>query len=149
MKLYLEITKNMKIKSRSTPFVDNEIKSAMRNRDQLHQYYHQSRNPTDWLNYRNARNSVKSMLRLSEKQYIGNQISKCKSNSGALWKVINQTLPRKGNSKPVSTKDTQKLTEEFNSYFATIGEKTAQAVKQLSLDNNLQPYIHNQPPAAT
>ena len=35
------------------------------------------------------------------------------------------------------------------SYFATIGGKTAQAVKQLSLDNNLQPYIHNQPPAAT
>ena len=27
--------------------------------------------------------------------------------------------------------------------------KTAQAVKQLSLDNNLQPYIHNQPPATT
>ncbi len=93
----------------------------MRNGDQLHQYYYQSRNPTDWLNYINARNSVKSMLRLSEKQYIGNQISKCKSNSGALWKVINQTLPRKENLKPAYTKDTQELAKEFNYYFATIG----------------------------
>ena len=121
----------------------------MRNRDQLHQYYFQTCNPTDWLNYRNARNSVKSMLRQSEKQCIGNQISKCKSNSGALWKVINQTLSRKENSKPTYAKETKKLAEEFNHYVATIGEKTAQAVKQLSLDNNLQPYIHNQPPAAT
>ena len=33
--------KNIKIKSLSTPFVDGEIKSAMRNRDQLHHdYYH-------------------------------------------------------------------------------------------------------------
>ncbi len=32
----------------------------MRNRDQLHKCYYQSRNPTDWLNYRNARTQLKS-----------------------------------------------------------------------------------------
>ena len=35
--------KNIKIKSLSTPFVDGEIKSAMRNRDQLHHHYYHNR----------------------------------------------------------------------------------------------------------
>ena len=55
--------KNIKIKSRSTPFVDGEIKAAMRNRDQLHQHYYHTRDLVDWLNYKNSRNTVKTMLK--------------------------------------------------------------------------------------
>ena len=60
---------------------------------------------------------------------------------GALWKIIHHTLPSKEISKPTFTKDTEKLADEFNNYFVTVGENTIRAVKQLSVDNNIQPYI--------
>ena len=137
--------KNIKIKSRPTPFVDDEIKLAMKERDQLHEQFSQTRCPLDWLNYKKARNTVKFKLRSSEKDYIANQISKCKKNSGALWKIIHQTLPKKECSKPVYSKDSTKVADDFNTYFATVGKNTAQAVKKLSEDNNIQPcpYLSN------
>ena len=135
--------KNIKIKSRPTPFVDDEIKLAMKERDQLHEQFSQTRCPLDWLNYKKARNTVKFKLRSSEKDYIADQISKCKKNSGALWKIIHQTLPKKERSKPVYTKDNTKVADDFNTYFATVGKNTAQAVKKLSEDNNIQPYINS------
>ena len=135
--------KNIKIKSRPTPFVDDEIKLAMKERDQLHEQFSQTRFPLDWLNYKKARNTVKFKLRSSEEDYIANQISKCKKNSGALWKIIHQTLPKKERSKPVYTKDNTKVADDFNTYFATVGKNTAQAVKKLSEDKNIQPYINS------
>ena len=128
--------KNIKIKSRPTPFFNDEIKLAMKERDQLHEQFSQTRCPLDWLNYKQARNTYKFKLRSSEKDYIANQISKCKKNSGALWKIMHQTLPKKECSKPVYTKDNTKVADDFNTYFATVGKNTAQAVKKLSEDNN-------------
>ena len=140
--------RNIIIKPRPTPFVDNEIKSAIRVRDKLHQYYYQSRNLTDWSNYKIARNTVKSKLRNSEKHYANNQISKCQNNPGALWKVINQTLPRKEKSH-LNTKNTQSLAEEFNIYFSTVGEKTVQSMKQLAINYNIPLYTINQIPTTS
>ena len=101
----------------------------MRNRDQLHQHYYHTRDLADWSNYKNSRNFVKTMLRSKEKTYTHNQIYKCKGNSGALWKITQHTLPSKEISKPIFTKDIEKLADEFNDYFVTVGENTVQAVK--------------------
>ena len=121
----------------------------MRVRDKLHQYYYQSRNWTDWSNYKFVRNTVKSKLRDSEKHYVNNQISKCQNNPGALWKVINQTLPRKEKSHLMYSKDTQSLAEEFNIYFSTVGEKTVQIMKQLAIKNNIPLHTINQIPTTS
>lgn len=137
--------KNIKIKNRSTSFVNREIKEAMRIRDKLHHLFYQTRTHTDWINYKSCRNTVKAMLRTSEKTYIRNQIHQCKCNSGALWKVIHHILPSKEISKPIYTKDTEKLAEEFNTFFLSVGETTAQAVKQLAENNNIQQYICQAP----
>ena len=45
--------------------------------------------------------------------------------------------------KPVYTEDSTKVPDDFNTYFATVGKNTAQAVKKLSEDNNIQPYINS------
>ena len=76
----------------------------------------------DWLNYKNSRNTVKTMSKRKKKKYIRNQIHKCKGISGALSKVIRHTLPLKEVSKPFFTKDMEKLAEECNNYFLAVGE---------------------------
>ena len=79
--------KNTKIKSRPTPFVDDEIKLAMKERDQLHKQFSQTRCPLDCLNYKKARNTVKFKLRSSEKDYIANQLTNVKRTLALFGKL--------------------------------------------------------------
>jgi hypothetical protein len=85
--------KEIKIRNRSTPFVNEEIKQVMKKRDHRHRIFRQTRRLDDWSHFKNASNAAKSMLKEAEKSYARNQLQNCEGKPGAIWKVTNQYLP--------------------------------------------------------
>jgi hypothetical protein len=75
------------------PFVTRKIKELMKNKEALHLRFLQSRDLTDWNNYKKCRNSVKDALKNAERNYTFDQVQQHKDNPGSLWKIINHAIP--------------------------------------------------------
>ena len=54
--------KQIKLRSRPCPFVNQEIKDLMRSRDLLLKQFIQSRQDTEWINFKHSRDLVKKKL---------------------------------------------------------------------------------------
>ena len=72
-----------------------EIKELMGKRDQLHGIFMKTRNHDDWHNFKAAPNKVKSALIRAHKDYVHNEVTKHKNNTGSLWKIIKDTVAYK------------------------------------------------------
>ena len=128
----------IKIKNRPCPFVTNEIKDMMRNRDHLHRIFLSSRRQSDWMTFVSSRKLVKSALRQAEKDYYVSETLKNKNNSASLWKIINNCIPSKDRNTLVYEKDISLVADEFNSYFASVGSSTALAAERIANVHNLR-----------
>ena len=71
----------IKVRNRPCPYVTQEIKALMNERDKLHRKFQLSRNIKDWQTYKDARTSVKNTLKDCEKNYV--------------MKIINASYPIK------------------------------------------------------
>ena len=110
--------KTMKIRYRKCPFLNDEIKQLMKNRDKLHKLAWQTRVESDWKKFRMGRESVKRKLREAERIYVQNEI--CNSNkSRSMWKVLSDCVPRKETTKPNYSR-VEELVEAFNVFFTCI-----------------------------
>ncbi len=129
--------KHIKIRGKSHPFIDDEIKQLIKLRDRKLNIFKQSRHMEDWKDYKQLRNSVKSSLRTAESNYVRNQIEKCKGNPRTMWKVIRGSLPTKEATKPCYQNDHAVIANEFNSYFTSVGKSTADRVEALAENNHI------------
>ena len=86
----------------------------MKTRDLLHRNFFQSRDPSDWSKYKESRDTIKEILRETERNYTFLEVQQNKSNPSSLWKVINRVIPSK-NKEPqrVYTKDLKTVADEF------------------------------------
>lgn len=116
------------IKRPPAPWVDAQIKDAMRIRDSLHQEFKLNRHdPTTENNYKREKKRVKSMMSDNKKKYFREEFTKCKGNIKGTWDVIKRIIPENKTSRRSLGNmdgDVQKKAEEFNKYFATIGKST-------------------------
>lgn len=128
--------KTIKIRHRHCPFVDDEVKEAMKKRNRLHKLARQTNNITDWENFRLSRGEVKTRLREAEGKYVQNEIYNNKSPN-AMWKVVRKCVPRNGTSKPVYTKDMKELAEEFNAFYTSVGLKAMEESQKIAVRHNL------------
>ena len=129
--------KTVKIRSRPCPFVTEEIKDLMKIRSRLHRRFLLTRNEFDWAEYKISRNSVRKALTEAEKHHTYQEVQNNMNNSRSLWKVINNIVPSKTQEKLVYSKDLKTVANEFNSYFSSVGSRTAEAVAKLALENNI------------
>ncbi|XP_068680135.1 uncharacterized protein [Montipora foliosa] len=129
--------KNMKIRYRQCPFMNQEIKHQMRIRDKLHKIARVTKLPVDWNNFYLQRNEVKNMLRNAEKAYVQGEIRNNNSNKNSLWKVIRKCLPRREVTQPVYSKDVKTLADDFNAFFASVGSNASGASKSLAAEHDL------------
>ena len=97
--------KQIKLRSRPCPFVNQEIKDLMRSRDLLLKQFIQSRQDTEWINFKHSRDLVKKKLQEAERDHTFEEVTAKKKNSGSLWKIINRTIPSKDKQRPAFTKD--------------------------------------------
>ena len=76
--------KEIKIRSRPCPFVNQEMKVLMKSRDRLLKQFTQSRQDNDWKNFKLSRDLVKEKLLEAEREYTLEEVSANKTNSSSL-----------------------------------------------------------------
>lgn len=84
--------KKFTVRSTYAPWLDEEIKHLMSNRDTLKCAAVKSGDPSDWSVYRTARNMVTKMNRHKKKIYYQDKIREVKNDSKQLWKTFNNIL---------------------------------------------------------
>ena len=106
--------------------------------------------------YKNYANKLKQIIRLAKKLYFGNQLQSHQHDSRKTWKVLRELLPKKSiNSIPqeiyvsngILTSNQEKITNQFNQYFATIGKKLSNDVS-CNLSHNFSSYLQNPVPSS-
>ena len=125
------LMKQIKLRSRPCPFVNQEIKDLMRSRDLLLKQFIQSCQDNKWINFKHSHHLVKKKLQEAERDHTFKEVTANKNNSGSLWKIINHAIPSKDKQRPAFTKDVAVLTNEFNQFFAKVGLNAADAAQRL------------------
>ncbi|XP_022793003.1 uncharacterized protein LOC111332011 [Stylophora pistillata] len=83
--------------------------------------------------------SVKRKLRIAEKAYVRSQLLQNKGNTNAIWKIINNCLPKKLQkppSRPIIPDNPVSLANKFNGYFTSVGSSAAQEAYDLACVHN-------------
>ena len=138
--------KTIRVRNRPCSYITQSIKDLMTYRDKLHRKFKLSRDNTDWISYRNARQSVKIAPKKAEKEYVRGEVSAHKNNAASLWKIINRSIPTKERPIQCYNQDPEHIANEFNQFFVAVGEKTANVAAQVALNNNLDVTISNSNP---
>ena len=82
------------VRANGAPWLGNDLKSLMKQRDQAKQLAELSGVLSDRLTYCKLRNQVTKINRSSKKEYYQNKINDSKNDSKQLWKILNQIMGR-------------------------------------------------------
>ena len=98
------ITKKLKTKHLSKPYITPEILNLMKERDKLQKKF--SKKPINFgTAFRALRNQVNNKIKQSKREYYTNKLNNSSGNVKETWKVINEVLGRKKRTD---------ITEEFS-----------------------------------
>ena len=103
----------------------------MRTRDKWKRTFKRTKDPYAWSAYKNFSREVKYEIRMAEREFIARQINN-KSNTNSLWRSIRSCLPNKSASQKTYSKDSKVLDDEFNQFFASVGENTVKKMNVLA-----------------
>ena len=122
----------IKVRSRSCPYVTNEIKELMKYRNSLHRIYLNTCRSDDWTKFKETCGLVKATLVSAEQDYIRSEVENSKKNPSSLWKVMKYRVPSKNRVPQVYNKDSKVLVEEFNQFFTSVGKNTADSASTIN-----------------
>ena len=60
-----------------------------------------------------------------------------KGNTNAIWKIINNCLPRKTQNHSFKTENSTGVVKKFNEHFTSVGSLTVQKARDLAVEYNL------------
>lgn len=151
--LFLEVldrhapVQHKKLRRQSVPWLTSHIKSLIQTRDRNKRKAIVTNSVDDWENYKSMRNKVNIAIREAKSNYYRDKIAKEHGNPKEAWKVINNLLGRssdqtvvnelKFNGVNIHTPD--KIAENFNQYFSTIGANLAASID--SNDGEFEQYV--------
>ncbi len=114
------------------PWLNDDLSQAMRKRDVARNNLKRDRiNPALLQQYTNEKKNVKSCITATKKEYYLQKLQGCKSDTSATWNIIKEIVPSQ--KKSTSTHDfenTSDKAEEFNNFFANVGENTYEQTQQ-------------------
>lgn len=89
--------KKFTVKSKSAPWIDEEIKGLMSERDEAKRVWVTSRSAEDKLTYCTLRNRVTKLNKAKKKEYYKQRISNAKHDGKQLWNTLNEIMGRNKN----------------------------------------------------
>ena len=114
--------------------VNNDILTAMQQRDEIHEQARRFNTPDLWISYRNAHNNVGSVVKQAKTEYYKEIIEQNVFDSKALWKSLKIILPGKVKAAALSfvvngniETNPKTIAQAFNDFFVQIGESLAEA----------------------
>ncbi len=118
--------KYRKIKHNNVPYMNNELRKCINVKNMLRRKYYRNKTNANWLLFRNARNHVTKLRKLS----IGKYIEKCSQNAGStmFWKSVKPLISDKGCDRDnitllendVITNKPEEVSEILNNYFVNM-----------------------------
>ena len=109
------------------PWINNDIKAAIKNRDHLRNIRDVVRDQNSEVQYKMSKKNVKSMMLFAKGKYNQNEL---KTNKKNIWKAINRIVPnKKTGGKSCNSNNPQETSEKFNSFFANVGRKVYEELR--------------------
>ena len=131
--------RKMRVKNENIPWIDNEIRDKMYERDYKHKKAVSTKNDAIWNQYKKLRNEVTGLMRKKKKDYYVTKLESSK-NSKDMWKAMNNIIPNKKNNNLIPP---EMNANSFNEYFAKIGLSLADKHKDLNLPWKNPEIIHH------
>lgn len=133
------------------PWITNDIVYKMKERNKLSiKSKNQPFNSAIKNEYKLLRNEINGMIFMAKNTYYREQIDE--ADPKCMWKVIKEMTTAKKNRKPIdtimdeqgaATNDSEAISEEFNKFFANVGNKMAAKIKKPKSKFNV-PINNNQ-----
>lgn len=83
------------VRATKAPWLDEELRNLMKQRDELKKRAIVAKSPKDWQNYKSLRNLVTKLNRHKKKQYYQTKFEEHKNDGKKLWRTINDILRKK------------------------------------------------------
>ncbi len=129
--------KKKRIGKRRSPWITPQVVQKIRIRDYLKQRFDGTRDNNTWVQYKKARNEANNIIKRAKQNYFSTNITTAQKDPKKTWRLINDLTSRKMN-KAASVKevnfegstltDPADISEAFNSYFTSIGDKLANEI---------------------
>lgn len=84
-----------KIRNKSAPWLTQDIKRAMLQRNHFKKVSNRSGDPADWDKYESARNQVNLAIKKGKSEFFRGKIESNVNNPKDMWKVLNELTARK------------------------------------------------------
>ena len=86
--------KDIKLRSRPNPYVNEEIRSLMQTRDHWQKLARKTNDALAWSGYKFFTREVKRELRIAEREHLEEQINNPR-DTRSIWKTIRSCIPKK------------------------------------------------------
>ena len=125
-------------KFKNKPWFSQSLQKACKTKEKLYKKFLANKTSTNERKYKNYKNIYNMLIKSAKNNYIAKKI-KADRNNKQLWNEVNSLLGKKRMEPPVTeinvngTKitDRYEITNEFNEYFRTIGEKLARQMQDI------------------
>ena len=143
------MVKLSRAKAKNKPFITPGIRVSIKHRDKLFHKYLNNKTPNNRKAWTRYRNKVTETIKAAEKLFYQRKLKENSDNCQSLLKVFGSILNNKKKSKSINKikvnnrelSDQNKITDEFNKYFSTIGAKLAENFN--SENTNHKAYLMN------
>ena len=97
--------KDIKLRSRPNPYVNEEIRSLMQTRDHWQKLARKTNDALAWSGYKFFEREVKRELRIAEREHLEEQIRNNPRDTMSIWKTIRSCIPKKSVDRKTYVKD--------------------------------------------
>ena len=134
------------------PWVTKSLLRCINRKNRLFYRYKSNASSHNEHKYKNYKNRLISILRVTKKEYFSNQFEIHKNDMKCTWKIINNALNRNPskshiqeiNTQGTTSKDPAEIAQSLNDYFVNIGPNLAQNIPPS--DNHFSTFLENPNP---
>ena len=131
------------VKRPPAPWITEEIKGAMKNRDNIHKELKKNRqNQILQDQYKNEKKRVKRILQNAKSSYFRDQFQNCRGNSSKMWKTIKKVVPANNKADKLNFEDNLSKAEEFNEFFSNVGKTAYEKSRMNVIDDDHEEDNH-------